>query len=118
MEVVVTSDQVKRLSKRYFDALYLGLTKHRGYDYDEVFADGLGNPRIAVNRKFFESPTVYILKEDYDKFKEIIPLMEREFALVFKEWFQNNYYNQDFNKLIATSPKRMLYVKPTYQQSK
>lgn len=115
MEVIVKSDQISRLSERYFDNLYGKLHKYKGKTFDEVYVDDYGNPRIATYRKIFESPTVYITIEDFEKFTKVIPLGEREFGEVFRDWFKKNYFDTDFNKLTTTTPNRMEYLQPLYR---
>jgi len=114
MEVVVTSEQIRRLALKLLERIYGKLRKYKGLTYDEIFADENGNPRIAVNHKIFESPVVLITKADFDLFTSVMPLEPNEFGYFFKEWFKENYFPMEFKGLTTTSPSKMDFVNPLY----
>lgn len=115
MEVVVSSEQIRRIGQKILERIYGDLKKFRGVNYTSIFVDGDGKPRIAVNYTIFETPTVLILKEDFDTFQNVIPIKENEFGEIFKEWFQNKYFAENFNKLSTTSQHKMEFINPIYR---
>ncbi len=111
MEVIVDSDQIRRIGYNVLDKIYNPLKKQKGIMFSIVYIDDFGRPRIAVNDAIFFPKVVYILKEDYLKFKSVIPLPELEFAKVFEGWIGRNYDVHNFEKLTTTSSEKMSYVK-------
>jgi hypothetical protein len=112
MKVIVDSDQLRRLAINILDRIYGPLRKTRGTLFSNVYVDDNGNPRIAVHDVIFYPKSVYILKEDFIKFKSVIPVSELEFAELFKDWIERNYDVRDLGTLTTTLPEKMGYIKP------
>lgn len=112
MKVIVDSDQLRRLAFNILDRIYGPLMKTRGTLFSNVYVDNDGNPRIAVHDVIFYPKSLYIIKEDFLKFKSVIPVSEIEFAELFTGWIERNYDVKDFGTLTTTLPEKMRYVKP------
>ena len=115
MEVAVDSDQIRRLGFNILDKIYGPLTKTTGTLFSNVYVDNIGNPRIAVHDVIFYPKTVFILKQDFLKFKSVSPSVETEFANIFSGWIERNYGVVNFGALTTTLPEKMRYVKPRPQ---
>lgn len=112
MKVVVDSDQIRRLGYNILDRIYGPLMKTRGTLFNIVYVDNNGSPRIAVHDVIFFPKSVYILKQDFLKFKSVIPISELEFAEIFTGWIERNYGVENFGSLTTTLPEKMGYIKP------
>ena len=117
MDVVVDSDQIRRLGFNILDRIYGPLKKHLGVQISLVYVDNQGNPRIGVQDSIFYDKTVFMLKEDFLKFKAVIPLDEITFANIYKAWLERNYGINNFGKLTTIYPDKMNYV-PEYRNKK
>jgi hypothetical protein len=109
MEVVVNSDQIRRIGFNILDKIYGPLKKHWGEIFTEVFVDQNSNPRIGFYNSILRNRAIYILKEDFFKFKSVIPIDELEFAEIFTSWLDRNYSIGKIDKLLTSTPETMKY---------
>ena len=116
MDVIVDSDQITRIGFNILNKIYGPIKKHRGILFSFVYVDGQDNPRIAIHDPIFYPKTLLILKEDYLKFKSVIPLDEIRFSKIFELWLETNYGIKDFAKLTTTYPEKMRFV-PEYRKT-
>jgi hypothetical protein len=109
MEVVVSSEQIRRIGFNILDKIYGPLKRFWGDYYTEVFVDRNFNPRMGFYNSILSPRAIFILKEDYLKFKSVIPLEEKEFAEIFASWLDMNYSIKDITKLATTKPNFLGY---------
>jgi hypothetical protein len=109
MEVVVDSDQIRRIGFNILDKIYGPLRRYWGEIFTEVYVDDNWNPRIGYYSSILRPKAIFILKEDYLKFKGVIPIDELQFAEIFTAWLTRNYGIENVDKLTTTTPDKLKY---------
>ena len=109
MEVVVSSEQIRRIGFNILDKIYGPLKKHYGRFVSDVYVDSNEVPRIGVHRALYFDTIVFIRKDDFQTFKGIIPVDELEFAQIFSGWIERNYDISGIKKLTTISPEKLTY---------
>lgn len=113
MDVVVDSDQIRRIGFNILDKIYGPMKKFWGEFFTEVFIDENWNPRIGYYNSILRPKAIYILKEDYLKFKSVIPIDEIQFGKIFTAWLKRNYSIDDITHLGTTTQDKMKFRTPS-----
>jgi len=109
MEVVVSSEQIRRIGFNILDKIYGPMTKHYGRFVNDVYVDSNEIPRMGVHRPLYFDTIVFIRKEDFQTFRSVIPVDELEFAQIFSAWLSRNYDVSGIKKLTTISPEKLTY---------
>ncbi len=112
MIVEIESEQIKRIGFDILHKIYGPLRKYWGEIYSEVYVDDNWKPRIGYYNSILSPKAVSILREDYEKFKRVIPLNEIQFAELFTAWLRQNYSITNVDKLTTTTEDKLKFRKP------
>jgi|688.fasta_scaffold1195776_2 hypothetical protein len=109
MDVVISSDQVRRIGHNVLDKIYGPLRRFWGEIFTEVFVDSDYSPRIGYYNSILSPKGIFILKKDFHTFQSVIPLDEKEFAEVFVSWLAKNYDIKDVQRFSTAKEEQMKY---------
>lgn len=109
MDVVVSSDQVRRIGHDILDKIYGPLRRFRGDIFTEVLVDESYSPRVGLYNSIMSPKAIFILKKDFHKFVQVIPIGEKEFADIFVSWIAKNYDIKNIEKFATAKEEQMGY---------
>lgn len=113
MQVVIDLDQARRIGFNILDKIYGPLRKRWGEIYTDVYIDESWKPRIGVHNSILSPKGVYILKEDFLKFRGVIPISETQFADIFGDWLKRNYSIENIDVLTTTGEDKLKFKAKT-----
>lgn len=113
MQVVIDLDQARRIGFNILDKIYGPLRKRWGEIYTDVYIDESWKPRIGVHNSILSPKGVYILKEDFLKFRSVIPISETQFADIFGDWLKRNYSIDSIDVLTTTGEDKLKFKAKT-----
>jgi hypothetical protein len=113
MEVVIDLNQAKRIGFNILDKIYGPLKKRWGEIYNDVYIDENWNPRIGVRNSILSPKGIFILKEDFLKFRSVIPVSELQFADIFGDWLKKNYSIENIDILTTTGKDKLKFIAKT-----
>lgn len=113
MEVRIDSGQMKRIGFDLLDKIYGPLRKYWGETFTEVFIDSEWKPRIGYYNSILRPKAIYILKDDFTKFKNVMPLSESQFGEIFASWLSRNYSIENIDQMTTTTSDMMMFKTPS-----
>ena len=113
MQVVIDLDQARRIGFNVLDKIYGPLRKRWGEIYNDVYIDENWKPRIGVHNSILIPKGVFILKEDFLKFRTVIPISETQFADIFGDWLKRNYSIENIDVLTTTGEDKLKFIAKT-----